>query len=240
MARRYGVARYLLPLLVIATLAEAASEATHHSIGPGHGTVVASDRENPCPGSELLVNADGSYESGYIWQYGGVLRPYFGAFAEGYTAVGTVCGISYKLTSIQHQMLHDPMDCYLWASDGVDPLHVLAVVYDFFQGTAAIWPNISTHDADIPDTDVAGAFFVGFWPIWPGSWATWYVAADLDGPGGMPRTHIAPGIGYPSGWQDPSVVWGPTQAMGIDAYVLPAPPTTVQHTTWGWIKMLAR
>ena len=68
----------------------------------------------------------------------------------------------------------------------------------------------------------------------------WWVGADLDGPGGFPYTNIAPGIGFPTGWQDVSVLWGPTQALGIGAEVLPCDPVPTVGTTWGRIKALLR
>ena len=51
-------------------------------------------------------------------------------------------------------------------------------------------------------------------------------------------TNIAPGIGFPTGWNDVSVVWGPTVALGIGAEVLPCEPTPTKTTSWGAIKAL--
>ena len=46
----------------------------------------------------------------------------------------------------------------------------------------------------------------------------------------------APGIGYPTGWNDPSVVWGPTQSLGLGlVYVWNSP---VESQSWGSIKSM--
>ncbi len=65
------------------------------------------------------------------------------------------------------------------------------------------------------------------------------MAADLNGPGGCPFTCIAPGIGYPTGWQDVDTVFGPTRAVGIGTWVR-EPPTPVQEKSWGAVKALYR
>ena len=63
---------------------------------------------------------------------------------------------------------------------------------------------------------------------------------DLDGPGGCAMTNIAPGIGYPTGWQNVSVTWGPTQALGIGAEVTPCDPVPTMESSWGRVKSLYR
>ncbi len=103
--------------------------------------------------------------------------------------------------------------------------------------TPAIWPSFTLADINTTDETVAGNFFVGYWGEWPGAIAGWFIGADLDGFGGMPRTNIAPGIGYPTGWNDVSIIWGPTQAIGLGAYVLTG-PVPVANKTWGQIKNL--
>jgi hypothetical protein len=35
----------------------------------------------------------------------------------------------------------------------------------------------------------------------------WWTAANENGSGGSPWTCIAPGVGYPTGWQHPAIVW---------------------------------
>src|SRR5512146_463036 len=75
----------LLFLVLIAFAGGAAAASNLASLGVGHGIVLPHPGDtSPCPGFPLLLNADGSYENGYAWQYGGETPPYFGAFAEGY------------------------------------------------------------------------------------------------------------------------------------------------------------
>ena len=64
-----------------------------------------------------------------------------------------------------------------------------------------------------------------------------YVCADESGPGGHPWTNIAPGIGYPSGWQNPNVVWPNCRSLGIGATITEE-PSPVESVTWGAIKTL--
>ncbi len=196
------------------------------SVGSGIGRVKAGPRVNPCPGSDLLMNADGSYEDGYTWWYGGEVAPYYGAFAEGYNASGTVCGQQYALTALTGMYVGQRLDAYLWSSDGCVPASVIRVDMGISISAPGIWPAVTLHDVNTSDEPVNGDFFIGYWGEWPGAAAGWFVGADLDGVGGKPRTNIAPGIGYPTGWADPSIVWGPIQALGIAAYVMSKNPVT--------------
>jgi hypothetical protein len=72
---------------------------THGSVGLGHGVQIPSKDSAPC-NAALMLNYDGSAENGFCWQYGGVVPPMYGAFAECYNYTGGVCGIQLNLTSI--------------------------------------------------------------------------------------------------------------------------------------------
>ncbi len=213
---------------------------TARSVGVGHGKIKAGPRTNPCSGSTLLLNADGSYENGFTWWYGGEVAPYYGAFAEGYDATGSCCGQQWAITTESGMYQGQKADAYIWNSDGCNPTSVINVDYGLSVSTPAIWPSFTLADINTTDEVLAGNFFVGYWGEWPGAIAGWFIGADLDGFGGMPRTNIAPGIGYPTGWSNVSVIWGPTQAIGIGAYILtgPPPPVPVSIQTWGRIKSL--
>jgi len=226
-------------LFALLLMAGAASAADFSSTGVGVGVLVPSADENPCPGSELLCNDDGGFENGYAWQYGGIVAPDYGAFAEGYEITeSSVCGVQLKLTQVGN-FVGQSCDVYVWDSDGTNPNNVLAVATGVVVSAPAQWPSISNHDVDTPDiAEMTGGVFVGYWGNWPGAGSGYYVAADQDGFGGLPRTNIAPGIGYPTGWNDPSVVWGTTQALGLCAYVSGEPPIPVENATWGEIKNL--
>ncbi len=225
-------------LVALMLIAGAAVAANLNSVGPGQGVLLPHPGDtNPCNGT-LMLNADGSYENGFAWQYGGSVPPYYGAFAEGYNFTGNVCGAQFMFSTLSGYYYGQTLDAYVWDAAGGNPNNVLSVTTGVAITPPALWPNISTHDIDIADAGVAGDFFVGFWGNWPGLLCGWFIAADLDGFGGMPRTNIAPGIGYPTGWNDPSVIWGPTQAMGIGAWVGEGGPVPTETTTWGQIKNL--
>jgi len=227
----------LFALLGVAAMMSGASARENvGSVGLGHGIAVHGGDTNPCPGSTLMTNYDGTGENGYCWQYGGVVAPDYGAFAEGYSASGSVCGIQLNLTQIGYYTGGNVVDAYVYDSNGTNPTTVLGVTTGCNPGTIAFWPSISNNDIDINDVNVNGNFFVGYWSNWPGQFCQFYVGADLDGFGGLPRTNIAPGIGYPTGWNDVSIVWGPTMAIGVGAYVSSGTP--VQESTWGAIKHL--
>ena len=209
----------LLALLGLAVSAQAASP-THGSVGAGRGITLPHERSNPCPGSTFYLNYDGSAENGFCWQYGGIVPPYYGAFAECYHTDQrlSVCGIELMLTTIPNNPCR-PCDLYVWDDNGGQPGNVLSVTTDANPCPVAFWPEVSTHDFAVNYTQVSGAFWVGYWGSNFGTGSCdYFIAADVDGPGGCPMTNIAPGIGYPTGWQNVSIVWGPTAALGIGAF----------------------
>jgi hypothetical protein len=223
----------LLITLLALTVAGAANASPNAvAAGPGQGIVIQDPAPDTiCPGSTLKDNTDGSYENGYAWAYQGEVAPYYGAWAEGFTPdleSGTVCGMKFALTQVgaQDGLL---MDVYVWDDSGSNPNNVLSVTTGFNPGTIGTWPNITQHDCDIDDVIVpnGGSYFVGWWGTWPGARNGWYVASDENGfGGGLPRTDIAPGIGFPSGWQHPNVVstFAGCMDLGIGVYELPCPP----------------
>jgi hypothetical protein len=228
----------LFALLGVAAMITGASAKQNiGSVGKGHGIAVHSHDSNPCAGSNLMLNYDGSGENGYAWQYGGEVAPYYGAFAEGYNGNGCVCGVALFLTQVGYNT-GQLVDAYVFGSDGNNPTTVLSTTTGLNPGSVAFWPSISESDLAVSNTPVSGDFFVGFWGEWPGALAPFYIAADLNGFGGLPRTNIAPGIGYPTGWNDPSIIWGTTMAMGIGAYVTTDCIVPTHEATWGAIKHL--
>ncbi len=227
--------------LGVAALALSAGPASAgiSSLGPGASENVGPTRTPPCDAT-VLMNGDDTWENGYAWDGDAVAPPDYGGFAEGYEGTGTVCGMRFHFSSLSGYYAGQTLDAFVYDSDGLNPQNVLSVAVGVAIDPPAIWPQVSVHDVDTADAGVNGGFFVGYWPNWPGAMLGWFCAADLDGMGGMPRTHVVPDLGYPSGWQDPSVIWGlPTQAMGCDAYLIEGPPPTpVRVATWGAIKSL--
>ena len=202
----------LLALFGPVSSPEAAS-LTHGSVGRGHGIQIPGQNSNPCTGT-LYSNWDGSAENGYCWQYGGVVPPQYGAFAECYSFTGNVCGIELNLTGIGYPT--QPATLFVWADGGGMPGTVIA------QGTGTpsgvpLWPSVAPFDFPMSAT-VAGVFWAGYWANFSQQGCGYFIAADLNGFGGCPMTDIAPGIGYPTGWNNVSVVWGPTQALGISVW----------------------
>ncbi len=229
---------YLLLALAIPALAVNHTSRNAVSVGPGHGIVVPRpETSNPCTGSTLFLNGDGSYENGFTWQYGGEVAPDYGALAEGYTATGSLCGLQLELTTLSGYFQNQSLDAYVWASDGYEPSSVLSVTTGVHISPPGIWPSITSHDINTSDANVNGEFYVGYWGNWPGQTAGWFVAGDTDGPPSPVRTNIAPGIGYPTGWQGVSAVWGNVSALGIGAYVLYDQLHCLNAPADGWLQV---
>lgn len=205
--------------------------------------IVASDGET-CPGAQLLANDDGSMENGYAWGgINGVQPPDYGSWAECYQA-SYVCGVQFLFSTIPGYFQGQDMDVYVWSDDGGKPGNVLCRISGVVPGPPALWPEISIHDVQVC-CETGEPHFAGFWGDWPGLNAGWFVAADEAGPGdGCPRTKIAPGIGYPTGWQHPGVVpvFGACRDLGIREYagIGDCSPTAGRETTWGALKALFR
>ena len=166
---------------------------------------------DPC---DLSLHAEGgTYESALSWEFVGVQTPDYGAFAERYEGFQDVCGVVLDLTTTTGGT--GIMDVYVWSDAGGRPGTVRAVVSGYDPGTVATWPAVSRHVVPL-SVDCAGEpIWVGFWGDWAGAPAPFAIAADVDGPPGDPQTNIAPGIGFPQGWDDVSTVWGPTASLGI-------------------------
>ena len=220
--------------------AEHASVPCAAETGRGSGTVTTREGDATTQCGELAFSADGTYENGYAWQYGGVVAPYYGAFAEGYeNALRLVCAIILDLTQVGNDA-GQTMDLYVWEGAGGQPGAVLGVRTGADPSTIAFWPSLSRHEFGINANCADGGLFAGYWGNWPNAVMGWFVGADLDGYGGCPLTNIAPGIGYPTGWNNVSIVWGPTQAIGIGVELNPCGAVPIQETSWGKVKALFR
>jgi hypothetical protein len=192
-----------------------------------------------CPEATLLQNDDGSFESAYMWRWGEVSPPDYGSWAEHYDCRGIICGLSVGFTTIGYQYVRT-LDVYVWEDDAHNPGNALIVVPDWDPGPILFWPSVSFHDVEVGEVPSPGPHFIGFWPNWPGHQG-WYLGADEDGPGlGSPRTKIAPGLGYPTGWNHPVIVpqFSNCRDLAIREYCIEVPPTAARKTTWGRIKSL--
>lgn len=227
----------------VGILIAGAAVADDFSLIEGEGVHLPGTDSDPCPPSTLWHNHDGSTENAFTWGYAGVQEPDYGAFAEGYPSVtsGTVCGVELYLTRWGTMTGEGTIDLYVWSYDPLttNPGNVLAMTSFVPVSGIAYWPAISIHDFDVDDGGAAAdGIFVGYWPR---SFA-WGVeqfgcAMDQNGPGGTPRTNIAPGIGYPTGWAHPSVAGFALHAFGIGPWI-GAESTPVREGSWGDVKAL--
>ncbi|MEZ4650043.1 MAG: hypothetical protein R3E97_14890 [Candidatus Eisenbacteria bacterium] len=187
---------------------------------------------------ELLINADESYENAYAWNGFAVAPPDWSAFAEFFSGQVTVCALVFDLTQIGLQA-DETLDAYVWDDAGGEPGPVVSVVTEVAPGPVAYWPEMSRHVVPMAASPSGEAWWAGLWSAWPFQEdAAWFVGADLNGPGGTPKVKVAPDLGYTTGWNDVSLVWGPTQAMGIGVEHLTTTPTS--DSSWGDVKSLFR
>jgi hypothetical protein len=208
--------------------------------------VIGADGEI-CPGAVLQQHDDGDFENGYTWTFGGVVPPDYGSFAECYSA-DFVCAVEFLFTQSGFYT-GQTMDVYVWdwldegdPPPGPDPGNVICMLAGVAPGPISFWPEISTHRVQVC-CETGGDHFVGYWGEWPGEVERWFIVADENGPGGgCPRTKIAPGIGYPTGWVAVTVVpsFDDCRALGIREWagLGDCQPTLVEQTTWGRIKAL--
>lgn len=210
---------------------------------------VASDepvRLPDCEDATLVINHDRSFENAYCWQLAGSAPPYYGCFGEAYDlGPGYLACGAFWISQLGYYMW-EPADVFVWAG-GVSsqPAEVLAVVPDVIWLYAGHWPLASQNDVVI-GLGVLAEFTVGFWSDTSDDVCTFFCPADCNGPGGYPWTCIAPGQQWPSGWQDPSIVWGSTRSLGIGVYFSVEPSCVegfADHDrpplippTWGEIK----
>ena len=228
-----------LAILIATALLVASPAGASNAVSLGYSgetTIVGPERE--CSVGTLFHNHDGSFENGYAWRYGGCQPPYFGAFGEGYDlGTGTAACGAFWLTTI---MLYYPIssDCYVWEGGTESaPGAVLGVVADVWFESVPSWPTVAQNDIEM-NIAVTGPFTIGCWGNWPGAGNAYFVAADENGPGGHPWTCIAPGQDYPSGWQNPAIVWPNAKSMGCGVYFEQGTP--VESESWGSIKAFYR
>jgi hypothetical protein len=234
--------RLVILSVVVILIALPAGASNAVSLGYSEETTIIGPGTDACASGVLIYNHDGSFETGLAWQYTGCVPPYYGALGEGYDlGAGTIACAAFWLTTIPGFYTPDNADCYVW-EDGVSgaPGAVLAMLTSPRMTNIPNWPAVGQNDVEM-GVPVTAPFTMGYWGPWPEGLLWYFCAADQNGPGGHPWTCIAPGIGYPSGWQDPSIVggyWSPTRSMGIGVYFEQATP--VESETWGAVKALFR
>lgn len=211
----------------VASAAETAvRESSRHDravkLAPGSGIAVpppARARPSEEGFRGVLGWHDGSAESAYAWQNDGVMPPMAGAFAARVPVLGRLTAVVLHLTQ-SGQQAGQTMDVLVWADQAGEPGPLLGVVPGVDPGPVGLWPNVTVHEVpfelDLPSEPDAH-FWIGYWGAWPGQLPGWYVAADLNGLGEPTRTFVAPGMPWPQGWQDVSLVFGVTASLGLQA-----------------------
>jgi len=226
-------------LLLLSVLVAPAGATDAVTLGYSDDGTVIGAGPDACGEGELLYHHDGSFEGGVAWQYAGVTQPYYGAFGEGF-ALGDPgeleCAYLW-VTTVPDAFHFQSCDIFVW-SGGVTgaPGEVLYLLPGLVLTSVPDWPSFGENQIDMNCT-VSGDITIGYWGNWPGELAGYYVAADLDGPGGHPWTDIAPNSVYPTGWQDPAVVWGYIPSLGLGLSWTPA-GSPVESGSWGSIKRL--
>lgn len=224
-----------LALVGVAGIAGAAN----HAAQLGYSDNVNTINQNDTVCGTLVLNADGTYENGYAWFYGGIVPPNYGAFAECYNGNVQVCAVVAALTQIGYQS-GQTMDVYVWQDGGGIPGNVACVKTGVNPGPIAFWPSSSVHNTLMDNCCVTGDWWVGTWANWPNQFGGWYNSSDESGFGGCPMTNFAPGIGYPTGWGAVNLVYyfSGCHAMGLGAETIDCGPVPVESKSWGEIKNL--
>jgi hypothetical protein len=224
-------------LLAILAIAAGANAADFSSTGSGVETTIVTAGDDTCT-QTLYVNHDGSFENGYCWQYGGIVPPTYGAFGEGFSlGGGCIECIAIWATQVGNYF-GQTCDTYVW-DGGVTgvPGNVLWTATGQAFTNIGFWPTLTQNDFAC-GYQVAGDFTVGYWADFSAMVCGWFIGADQNGFGGYPWSNIAPGIGYPTGWQNPTVIWGTTQSLGFGVYFEEGGTSPVEAATWGEIKDL--
>jgi hypothetical protein len=227
-------------LMTLLWLAGSAGAADLASTGHSANTTIVPAGSDDCTWT-LYHNHDGSFENGFCWQYGGVVPgTTYGAFGEGFDMPFYSCliqCIDLWVTQVGNYSGH-PLDLYLWEG-GVSspPGAVLGVVTGATLTNVPYWPSVGQNPIQF-NGGAPSPFTIGYWADFSAQVCQWYIGCDEDGFGGFPWTNIAPGIGYPTGWQHPATVWGVCQSLGIGIHASEGPFSPVEDVTWGAIKEL--
>lgn len=195
--------------------------------------------DEDCTDAMLDQNDDGTFENGYCWQYGGIVAPDYGSFAECYNNI-YVCSVEAGFTQVGN-FIGQTIDVYVWEDAGGIPGNVLCQVAGVTISSPAFWPSISMHLIDV-NCCANGAHFVGYWANWPDQPCGFYVGADEDGFGlGCPLTKVPAGSGYGTGWVPVTVAFPNCLDIALREWYLDVcggEPTPTQDATWGSIKNL--
>lgn len=212
----------------------------------GKGIHLAGSDIAPFDDAVLFENHDGSTEAAFTWSESGVEEPESGALAEGFAdlrGAASVCGVRLYLTRWGDMTGDGLIDLFVWEPNTYfdQPGLVLSISTSVRVSGVRLWPSVTTHDLDVADAGYyIGGVYVGYWPrSFVGGPPGFACAIDQNGPAGRPRTYIAPGLGYPSGWAHPSILGHRVESLGIAAWCGYARVPT-DETSWGQVKATFR
>ncbi len=232
-------------------LGTATLAAGYRSLGPGPAPV-ALEAEEPQPPRELRFHHDGTFEDAFCFQLAGVAPPHYGAFAEGFTSGRQdylISEIALWVTQVGYYG-SEPLDLYIWHGGVAGPPGLVLYLSAGRQlQNVPMWPLVAENRLSVSALLPPGDFSVGFWANFSQICCTWFIASDRSGNPGQPWVNVAPGVGFPSGWRHPEILWSPpVRSLGLGATVIPynlgvpeAPPGEAPvASTWGRIKDLYR
>jgi hypothetical protein len=226
-----------LVLLLSVLIVSISARADLGSTGYSDNTQIIGTGSDQCTFT-LYYNHDGSFENGFCWEFGGTVPgTTYGAFGEGYDlGYGMIECVAIWATQVGFWS-GQPLDIYVWEGGVTGPPGEVTDVRTGAQLTnVPYWPSLGQSNIET-SFFVQDEFTIGFWADFSAEICGWYVGADLDGLGGYPWTNIAPGIGYPTGWNNPAIAWGSCQSLGIGVYFSHY-CSPVEAVTWGEIKSL--
>lgn len=223
----------LFGILCVVAVARAGNYA---SLGYREDTIIEMGRDYCSAPYGLIYNHDFSFENCYCWQMEGILPPYYGAFGESYATgdLGVECVVLWLTQTGDYQ--GQPLDVYMWEG-GISgpPSRVLCVVPGVTDLAIGYWPTCTMNEIWL--WCGAPEYTLGYWADFSGENCAFYLCADENGFGGYPWTCVAPGMGFPTGWQPANVVWPHCVSLGIGA-TLNGGGSPVESQTWGTIKAL--
>jgi hypothetical protein len=209
-----------------------------HCAGPARFALVAccisfatwiSPARAICDGDTLLVNHNGTFESAYTELCRDADE---GAFAEGFTGSGTVCGVQFfYCNNVWYDT--DEVFVFVWESEDGHPGAILAMQPGHAENIPICWGQTLANDVPITAT-VAGEFFVGVSQCsqdWPSR-----LLADLDGSASGDQCWINRG----GVWSRVNDVWPDgVRALSLGVY-LDKTQSPAAPDSWGTIKRLFR
>ncbi len=207
------------------------------------------------PTRSVVAHHDGTFEDAFCFQFGAVVPgTTYGALAEGFYGLGDEDDI-YMIDNVVLWVTQDGtytnqlLDLYIWDGGiGAAPGVVLYQSAGRSLTNVPLWPAVGENVLAVSYEVPVNNFSIGYWADFSTTLCGWYIAADRTGVIGDPWVCVAPGLGYPTDWQNAEVVWqAPINSLGIGADIVLHSTSGVEEevpgqelSTWGLIKQLYR